>query len=235
MNWTRQVRTWHKWLSVVIGLQLLAWTSSGLIFTLDPIEDVRGDTFLAEPAVPHLPDAGTLIPLSAARATAASGETSGASLQWLRERWVWVLDAPDESPALVDAQLDQVLPPMSAEEAADIARARFTPSDEVVSVTAVEELGGEFKGRPLPAWRVSFADDDDTNIYVDAVTGAISAVRNDTWRRFDWFWMLHIMDYDEREDFNTWLLTGAAALGASTALTGLCLAVLVLRPRRRRD
>jgi hypothetical protein len=233
MNWTRQVRTWHKWISVVVGLQLLTWTTSGLIFTLDPIDDVRGETYVAAEDAPALPDMTSLIPLSAARANAGAETATGAHLAWMRGRWVWVLDVPDKSSILVDARHDVVLESMPAEEAAGIARTRFTLSDEVASVAAVEHLGGEYKERPMPAWRVTFADDDETNIYVDATTGEITAVRSDTWRRFDFFWMLHIMDYDNRKDFHTPLLTGAAVLGVSTALTGLLLAVLVLWPRRR--
>ena len=48
---------------------------------------------------------------------------------------------------------------------------------------------------------------------VDAGSGEVTAVRHDRWRLFDWFWMLHIMDYDERSDFSTPLLTGGRVYG----------------------
>ena len=61
----------------------------------------------------------------------------------------------------------------------------------------------------------------------------MGAVRNDRWRRFDLFWMLHIMDYTERQRFHTPWLTGFAALGVATSFTGLCLAALVMFGRRK--
>ena len=52
---------------------------------------------------------------------------------------------------------------------------------------------------------------------------------------FDFFWMLHIMDFDEREDFNHPLLQIAAALGLIIALSGVVLWVLTTRLFRRRE
>ncbi|MHC4846153.1 MAG: PepSY domain-containing protein [Planctomycetota bacterium] len=234
MNWTRQVRTWHKWISVVIGLQLLAWTLSGLIFTLDPIADVRGDTFIASDPPPGPAPLDELATMSDARATAGLDQLAGARLSWMRGRWVWALyTTPGGTPQLVDARRNTRLGLLDADEASAIARRRFENSDEVLDVERVSEAEGEYRGKAVPAWRVSFGDDDATNVYVNAHTGAIAAVRSDTWRRFDFFWMLHIMAYDDREGFNEPHLTAAAVLGVSAALTGVWLAVLVLWPRRR--
>lgn len=36
-------RKFHRYLAVVIGLQLLLWTTSGLIFSWNPIKTVRGE------------------------------------------------------------------------------------------------------------------------------------------------------------------------------------------------
>jgi len=56
------------------------------------------------------------------------------------------------------------------------------------------------------------------------------ARRNDDWRFFDFFWMLHIMDYEERENFNNPLLITASIFALVTVLAGLLL--LVLRMQR---
>jgi uncharacterized iron-regulated membrane protein len=60
-------------------------------------------------------------------------------------------------------------------------------------------------------------------VYIDAVTGEVVARRNDLWRFYDFFWMLHIMDYGAREDFNNNLLRSSAALGWFFALSGIWL------------
>ena len=46
-NFPAFARRWHRRLSVVIGVQLLLWTLSGLIFALLPIEEVRGEDLQA--------------------------------------------------------------------------------------------------------------------------------------------------------------------------------------------
>ena len=74
---------------------------------------------------------------------------------------------------------------------------------------------------------------DGTNIYVDAQTGAIVAVRTRWWRIFDWMRGLHIMSLKGREDTNHPLLIGFGGLALLTVL--LALVLLPLSSRRRRS
>jgi hypothetical protein len=62
------------------------------------------------------------------------------------------------------------------------------------------------------------------------VDGAFVAARGDSWRLFDFFWMLHTMDYVGRDDFNNPLVILAAAAAGWIALTGLLLVIRVFRP-----
>lgn len=226
------IRTWHRRLSYVVGLQLLAWTASGLLFTWDPIEDVRGETSLRPEAPPPAPALEDVVPVARAAAAAGVPAPAEARLAWRRGRWTWSLAPHGAEPgaeALVDALTGAPLPPMDADEAARLATARLAAPAPVSAVTTVARAEGEYRGKPVPAFRVDFDDGRGTRLYVVAATGETGAVRNDLWRRFDWFWMLHIMDYGEREDFGTPWLKAAALLGLSTALTGLVLAGLTLR------
>ena len=49
---------------------------------------------------------------------------------------------------------------------------------------------------------------------------------------FDFVWMLHIMDYDERSDANNALLRIASATGLLFAVTGVWLLFYSFRRRR---
>ena len=40
------LRKIHRWLGLIAGIQLLAWTVSGLYFTLIPIDEIHGDHIL---------------------------------------------------------------------------------------------------------------------------------------------------------------------------------------------
>ena len=70
----------------------------------------------------------------------------------------------------------------------------------------------EYRAGVLPAWQVELEHSRDPHIYIDAQTGAITARRNWLWRTFDFFWMLHTMDYAGRDNFNHLLLTSFSVL-----------------------
>ena len=71
------------------------------------------------------------------------------------------------------------------------------------------------------------------NLYIDPVNGEVLSRRSRKWRIFDFFWMLHIMDYGEREDFHHPLLTAAALLAVLSALSGILLWGYRIFRRRR--
>lgn len=75
----------------------------------------------------------------------------------------------------------------------------------------------------MPVYRVVLDHPKQPHIYVCPITGEILKRRNKLWRIFDFFWMLHIMDYGERENFNHWLLTAMSVLAITTSTSGLIL------------
>ncbi len=79
------------------------------------------------------------------------------------------------------------------------------------------------RGRRLPVWRVELDHPHHPRIYLDAVTGEVVARRNSWWRVYDFFYMLHLMDYTERERIHHPLLSIAAALAVLTSLSGVAL------------
>ena len=108
----------------------------------------------------------------------------------------------------------------------------YRGTSEPPSVRLVVASTPEFKG-VLPAWRVDFPDREATRVYVAQNSGRIVAVRNGTWRLYDFFWALHIMDWKNHENFNTPWLMAFAAGGLALAIAGS--ALLYLRwPRKRR-
>ena len=85
-------------------------------------------------------------------------------------------------------------------------------------------------------WRIDFEKPDAASFYVDAKTAEIKAVRTGLWRTFDFMWGLHIMDWSNRENFNSWWIKTVAALSVFFFFTGLGLVLLrirsALKPRR---
>jgi hypothetical protein len=229
----------HRWLGALVGVQLLLWTVGGLIFATHDLAWVRGEEGRREPAMVHLPADG--VKVSPGAAIAAADFEHGAEtveLRLLLGRPVYVVRTHHER-AVVDADTGALLSPLDAATASDIARADREPGVGILDVTLItHDPATEYREKPLPAWRARLNDGEGTHIYVDALTGAITARRNDAWRRFDWFWMLHTMDYGGRDDFNHPLLMAFAALAVVSVLSGGALWGLRLwrrRSRRRGD
>ena len=119
-----------------------------------------------------------------------------------------------------DARTGQAMVEVSATEAPLIAIKNYSGPGEPVQTERIEETGTEYRG-PVPAWRVEFDDWESTTLYIAAHGGRVMASRNTMWRIFDFVWMLHIMDYEERDDFNNPLLIIAALLAVILTISGV--------------
>ena len=74
-----------------------------------------------------------------------------------------------------------------------------------------------------------------THVYVDQATGTVASRRNDAWRQFDFFWMLHTMDYSGRDNFNTPWLIGFSVLALLSVSSGWDIWVFRFARARKRQ
>ncbi|NVK21177.1 MAG: PepSY domain-containing protein [Kangiellaceae bacterium] len=228
-------RKFHKWLGLIIGLQLLLWTMGGVVMSFFDIEKVRGEVNIAKQQVINLEQP---INISAQELlqrldfVPTSIELKG----WMGNL-VWAAKSKQHY-QLVDAQTGEMITPLNEDQARQVAEADFAGKGEIAQVVLLDEEGikefGEVRGRKAPLWQMQFNDEDNTRIYVSAEKGSLVARRNDTWRFYDFFWMLHIMDYKERSDFNHPLLIIAALLALFMSLSGLYLVIklVIFKPKR---
>ncbi len=230
MNLRRHTFKIHRWLGLVVSLQLLAWSVGGLYFTLFDIEAIHGTTDSTPQQQPAAipPEGGTTATQAIATAIADGIDQNRVhSVMLLHRRGllVWELrDSAHHAIALVSVNGGGLLPMVDEEEARKIALADFIHPASVIESRLIEaDPPGEFRGRRLPAWRIDLDHSKAVHLYIDAISGKIVARRNRIWRIFDFFWMLHIMDYDEREDFHHPLLTSASILAVLTSLSGVML------------
>lgn len=222
----------HKWLALFIGAQLLIWFASGALMSFLPIDKVRGE---------HLVDRTTIVPIPAATSfmdPARLVASAGAPVETVS--WHMLGNQPvaelktAKGLQLFDAVTGAALSPIGADRAKAIAinawRGASKPSATATRVTGESP---EYRG-DLPAWRVAFADPDSTAVYVAADSGRIAAVRTGTWRLYDFFWGLHIMDWKTHENFNTPWLLGFALGGLVLGIFGTILLFMRWPFRRRR-
>lgn len=217
----------HRWLGLLVGFQVIAWMLSGLYFAWIPIEEIRGE-HLTRPAenitaadLGNVREPGSI--MDSIKRNLGDLEIRKLELRKLRQRIVYRLEyAAGElsGSRLFDAQNGVMLPKLDAHEAASIAQYALLQPADVQTVEVVTEHidGSEFRGRNLPLYRVVIDSENSLRLYIDAWTGEIVARRTGQWRLFDLLWALHIMDYQNRDDFNQPLLIvfAAAALALST-------------------
>ncbi len=225
-------RKWHRILAPLIGVQLLLWTLGGIYFSWFDLDNVHGDYERAGQAVSDLREVTEVVPIEPLLERSELARIEDVRLGTFLGRTVVRLYQDRDRVEMYDAASGEKLSPIGETEARTIAAADFAPPGEIVAVQLVEEKHGEYKNA-VPAWQVRFDNWKSTHIYVHANTGLVTARRNAIWRGFDFLWMLHILDFQERENFNNWLLRSLSVLSLITIVTGYVL-WLVTTPLLRR-
>ena len=210
----------HKWLALLMAIQILFWFVSGLFFAVFPIEKVRSEHAIARPAPVDLPMGVAADGLLRLGSAGVSGEKI--EIRTLLGRPVALVSRSEGSSALYDLSTGRLMSPLTMNMAVRVAEADHQGEARAARVDRVTASNGEYRG-VLPAWRVRFEDGADRSIYVAADTGAITARRSQLWRVYDFLWGLHIMDWRGRENFNSPLLIVTTALGLIVIVTGMIL------------
>lgn len=209
----------HKWLALLVGVQILFWIASGLFFTLYPIEQIRSENLIRK-AAPQALDVGAIGSLDTVR-DAKGRRPIKLSIERRDVGQVIIAEFAEGAPVLFDATGMRALSPIDATTAARIARAHVALQSMPTAITHVDKETPEYRGA-LPAWRVQFREHG-LAVYVAVNTGAVTARRSDLWRTYDTLWALHIMDWRDHENFNHPLIIVTAALTLVSAIAGFVL------------
>lgn len=218
----------HRWLSVIMGMQLLLWALSGLVFSWSPIGRVRGEDKIRhqkEINLASFPLIDGQVVLTDPNYVPADQFVKQMKLKSMLGKPVFeiMLSGVEKRHVLVDAVTGDRLSPISSSQAEDIALNDFSESAKVIKCDYLDKPEGghsEYRSKETPVWRVTLDHSSGTVIYVSANRGEVVARRNDRWRVFDFFWMLHTMDYQGRDYFNSWLLRTMSLLGVISVLVG---------------
>lgn len=211
------LRRLHKWIGLLLGVQFLLWTVSGTVMALLDMEAVAGGPVPAA-TNPALPPGSAWDRI---RASLGARQISGLAVRPLLDRYavevatsgeILLFDAATGRRIVVDAAL-----------ARRIAIAGYGGGGHATAVTPLRETTFEVREHPLPIWRVDFEDEANSSIYVSGATGQLLERRNDSWRIWDFAWMLHNMDYANRTSFNHPLIIAVAFGILWLAITGVYL------------
>ena len=224
------LRKLHKWVALFVGVQLVLWSLSGLMFAWLDHHGVQGHDLVKRPAAAALPAGERVLEPGDLLEAAGGADVTEVRLVEIAGHWVYrvagsgetrLFRAADGTPFAIDRDL-----------AADLAHRYYTGGGPLISI--VHHAGPTLETRKAgPSWEARFADEHDTSVYVSAEDGSLIVARTATWRVFDFFWMLHTMDYVGRDDFNNPLVIFAGSAAVWISLTGLLLVIRLYRPKGR--
>ncbi|MEK7723154.1 MAG: hypothetical protein AAB336_02290 [Acidobacteriota bacterium] len=225
-NYKHYIRKSHRYLGVLIGVQFLFWTLGGLYFSWTNIKEIRGEDLRKKDEVLNV-SSNLVSPKLVLDEISKMKDVSNVQ----KIQIVEVFNKPfyeikvGKETILADAETGEIRPPISEDEAKKIAIESLVSSNNIKQISYLTEknVGGhhEYREKPLPAWAVTF--ESNLTVYLSAETGQIGAFRTDKWRVFDFLWMLHTMDFQERDNINNYLLRGFSILGIITIFSGFSL------------
>lgn len=231
----RKIRKSHRYLGVALGIQFLFWTISGLYFSWSNMDDVHGDP--QKRAVPLFKVnqvwVSPSIIIDSLRAHAPvdsiigleSIELFGKPFYQIHYTVSNVHLHSGSYVCLANAETGKLRPALSQAEAVELAQNRFVGDPKVEKVEFLTQTNGhhEYRNLPLPAYAVTFGKPVSTTVYIAAELGTVQKYRNTKWRIFDFLWMLHLMDYESRDNLSNGLLRAFSLFGLLTVASGFTL------------
>ena len=222
----RIVRKSHRYLGLVLGIQFLFWTVGGLYFSWTKIEEIRGENLRRkEPLIDPTQLTFSLADIIQKLPIDSLVKVDVASILGTPHYQLTVLKDNKRQVVLANTRTGEIRNPINETEAIEIASRAFLQRATVKSVSYLTTANGhhEYREKPLPAYAVTLDHPTNTTVYVSANLGTVQSFRNNRWRVFDFLWMLHVMDFENRDNINNWLLRIFSAFGMITLFTGFIL------------
>ncbi len=226
----KYARKGHKWLGYLLAIQLFFWLLGGLVMSALPLEKVHGK---------HLAKRSLNNPFMQSDYAASLDKITSQFKQIESIKYSHFLETPiveistPRGTFNFDGRTADEMPAPSKEHVIENAQAHLLINAKMVQAQLLAK-GPREVAYKANVWQVSFDDWLSTTLYLDSKTGNIITVRSTLWRIFDFFWMLHIMDYDERDDFNNPLLISFSATSVLFCITGIILLLQNIRKKRKK-
>ena len=233
----KSIRFLHKWLSIVVAIQLVIWLSSGLFFNLMDGSKASGNQNRHRVTTNITIDHQELVKVDL---KLLNKETQSMKLINLLGQPYYLLNhhqrlyrhfANDYS--LINAYTGEtvVIDQLMAKTIA------LTSYSGLAKVSSVQKLVAPIDDIPKEqnaVWQVNIDDEINTSIYLDAGSGKIISHINDDKRFVDFFFMLHFMDYGNVGNFNNWQVVFFSFLMFVLSLTGFIWVIDLARKGRYR-
>lgn len=231
-NMNYNIRKSHRYLGVIIGIQFLFWTLGGLYFSWNNMDDVHGETLLKQEKkyVETIDFSQIQKGIDSLEMETRIDSIHSINLvETFNKQLVQFkyFSKHQLKIQLIDAESGNLRDPFSGQECLELAEQQLKEPIPIIKAEfLVKHSTGshhEYRGKPLPAYAFTLDHSTKTTIYVSTELGQITSVRNNNWRRFDFLWMLHTMDYSTRDYITNWVLRVFSVLGILTIFSGFFL------------
>ena len=231
----RYVRKSHRYLGLILGIQFLAWTVGGLYFSWTNIDEIRGEDLRADkkPLPIEAQNASLGILLDSLQKNEPQIAFKNIQIVEILDKAYYQIQVEAPQKKVLLFEMKSLLPKtaLSEQEAQKVAQKSLKNPSEIVKTDYLTSTNGhhEYREKPLPAYAVTFGTPNNTTVYVSTELGTVQSYRNNAWRIFDFLWMLHVMDFENRDNINNWLLRAFSVFGLITLFSGFLLFFLTLK------
>lgn len=202
----------HKYLALIIGVQIFLWVGSGLFFTIIPIEKIRGEDLIKE---------RTEFALKNDDFTALnkilSQNPNSQKIELFANSTGSIIKTGDN---FFDGKTGLMRENIAKENAISIANSALKKAQIFSSAELLDKESIEYKGE-IPAWKINYQNG--LSVYIGAKSGEVITRRTNLWRFYDTLWSLHIMDWKNHENFNHNFIRIVAGLAFLTIIFGIAL------------
>ncbi len=209
----RTIRAIHKYFSLIVSIQLLLWTVSGIFFAFNKIELIRGEGYmLAKDKISFLKNPEFEVQSS-----------DVVTVMKRLDKTVFIVKDGEDAKYL-DFR-GQEIEKLSYEQSREIVKTMTSLTPTNVYEINQKVAGSEYRGRELPLYRITSYDknNEEINVYLNPYSGKIEAIRTLSWRIWDFLWGLHIIDWSERDNINNIFLQIFSLLALVSSITGIIL------------
>ena len=225
------MRVIHKWLSLLVGLQLLIWLVTGLYFNLMDREQASGNQYRIQTSTETKITANNFLePIhilqSLDKANTQVTATDIALITLLDTPYYLITHQRGlyrhfvNQYSLFNAYTGQAQI-IDKAFAMRIAQASYSGPGVVTNIRLEEGKIEDFPKQRNAAWRIDFNDEVETSVYIEAGSGRLVGHSNSHKRFAGIFYMLHFMDYNKQGGFNAWWVIGFAFLTLMLSISGV--------------
>ncbi|WP_417666267.1 2Fe-2S iron-sulfur cluster-binding protein [Pseudidiomarina sp.] len=217
----------HRWLGLVLLVQVILWLVSGFYFALQGHHAMSGHQYKTNPTGLVIRQSRPQIDIH--EMWEMYPQALSIKLYRIGQNPQYQINLPEQQLFLDGNSGEPWF--TNAKQAEQLALATYDGPGELEQTSTITTTA-EIFGWQGTGYRIQFRDDLNTRIYVDASNGRVLDHRNTPWLLADWAFKLHFMDYSGGRNFNHLLNYTAAFLALWFTLSGL---LLLIRNIRRGD